>query len=128
MYHQLLLESAQEQVLAELEELFELPTGVRPEEFAQRLVTDLELRAEVRERFEQGRALGKFPLLSRSESDFPPEAREMFLVVGWVPLISTPERPWDRYPYDVDEESYREGLYNGEALTAKSDLRRVSRE
>lgn len=110
-----------------MEELFQLPAGVRPEEFAPRLLCDVELHEAVRTRFEQGRASGKFPLLSRCESDFPPEAKDMFLVVGWVRLISSPERPWDRYPYEGDEESYREDLYNGVASDT-TDLRRFAKE
>ncbi|MDP9477215.1 MAG: hypothetical protein M3R38_16310, partial [Actinomycetota bacterium] len=121
------MDAAQEQMLAELEELFELPAGTPPEEYAQRLATDVKLLAEVRERFEEGKSSGRFPLLSRCESDLPAGARDMFLVVGWRPLISPPERPWDRYPYGGNEEYYREDLYNGVASTT-TDLRRFARE
>jgi hypothetical protein len=124
-HHRRLLEAAREQILAELEELFELPAGTPPEAFTQRLAIDEELRTEVRKRFEQGRSSGKFPLLSRCESDFPTEAKEMFLVVGWRLLVAppaAPEKPWDREPYDGNEEHYREDLYNGIAFAA-TDLR-----
>ncbi|MDP9474290.1 MAG: hypothetical protein M3R38_01055 [Actinomycetota bacterium] len=115
-------------MLAELEELFESPAGTPLEGFAQRLATDEELRAQVRERFEGGRSSGKFPLLSRCESGFPEEAKEMFLVVGWRLLVAppaAPERPWDREPYGGNEEHYREDLYNGIAF-ATTDLRRFA--
>ncbi len=131
-HHGQLLEAAREQMLAELDELFELPAGTPPEVFAQRLATDKELRTEVRERFERGRSSGKFPLLSRCESDFPAGAREMFLVVGWrlfiaPPAAAAPAKPWDRKLYDGNEEHYREDLYNGIAFAA-TDLRRFAKE
>ncbi len=127
--HELLLEAAREQILAELEELFELPAGTPPESFMERLVIDEELRKTVRKRFEQGRSSGKFPLLSRCESHFPKEAREMYLVVGWRLLVSpaAPEKPWDRGPYNGNEEHYREALYNGEA-SAATDLQSFADE
>jgi hypothetical protein len=123
-HHGLLLEAARKQIVAELEELFELPAGTPPESFTQRLVIDEELRKAVRKRFEQGRSSSKYSLLARCESDFPIEAREMFLVVGWRLLVSSaaPEKPWDREPYNGNEEHYREDLYNGVAFAAK-DLR-----
>ncbi len=128
-HHGLLLEAARGQILAELEELFELPAGTPPESFTQWLVIDEGLRKAVRKRFEQGKSSGKFPLLSMCESHFPREARKMFLVVGWRLLVAAspaaPEKPWDREPYNGNEEHYREDLYNGVAFAA-TDLRRFA--
>jgi hypothetical protein len=62
----------------ELEELFEPPAGCSPVEFQVRLEEDEELRKQIRERFERGRASGRFPALSEIWSHLSVKERESF--------------------------------------------------
>lgn len=125
-----LLEAAQEQALAELDDLLERPADVPRETFTQRLLEDRKLRKEVRERFERGKSSGKYPILSRYLSGLPDGVKEVFFAVRWAHLTAppaSPEKPWDYGPYNGNEESYREELYNGMAF-AMTDLRGFSKE
>ena len=101
--------------------------------FAERICQDEGFRAEVRDRFERGRALGGFPRLSALLSGMTPEEQDEFLEGGWTRVVlppapqGSPEYPWDRPPWAGDRESYREDLYSGLAFNF-TDLRTFARE
>ncbi|WP_143527466.1 sigma-70 region 4 domain-containing protein [Rubrobacter xylanophilus] len=99
--------------------------------FAERISEDEGFRAEVKERFERGRALGGFPELSALLAGMSAEGQEEFFETGWtrvaLPPPGPPKDPWDRAPWDGDVEAYRENLYAGMAF-AFSDLRAFARE
>jgi hypothetical protein len=93
--------------------------------FAELVGQDRRFRAEARDRFERGCALGGFPVLSALLSDMVPQEREEFFKDGWIDLVLSPERPenlWDHLPWMGDREAYREDLYSGLAF-AYTDLR-----
>lgn len=93
--------------------------------FAELVGQDRRFRAEARDRFERGCALGGFPVLSALLSDMAPQEREEFFKDGWIDLVLSPERPenlWDHLPWMGDREAYREDLYSGLAF-AYTDLR-----
>ncbi|MEW6635871.1 MAG: hypothetical protein AB1425_03560 [Actinomycetota bacterium] len=126
-------------LLEELKELFGPAFGPALEAYgrslAERLLEDERLVAEVRERFEDGRAAGGFPALSELLSSRSDEEVEEFFRVGWAREVLPPPaegppstgRPWDYAPWDGDREAYREGLYAGMAF-GFSDLRSFARE
>lgn len=99
--------------------------------FAERISQDACFRAEVRDRFERGRALGGFPELSALIGGMSPAELEEFFRDGWTRVALPPpgpsENPWDRAPWDGDVEAYREDLYAGMAF-GFSDLRTFARE
>lgn len=99
--------------------------------FAERISEDEGFRAEIRDRFERGRAWGGFPELSSLLGGMSPEEEDEFFASGWtrvaLPPSSPPEAPWDRAPWAGDREAYREGLYSGLAFTF-TDLRSFARE
>src|SRR5215213_6450611 len=99
--------------------------------FAEAIGKDEGFRAEVRDRFERGRALGGFPKLSALLSGMTPEEKDEFFETGWtrvaLPPPGPPEHPWDRAPWAGDRESYREDLYSGLAFTF-TDMRAFARE
>src|SRR5215213_335511 len=99
--------------------------------FAEALGQDEGFRAEVRDRFERGRALGGFPNLSALLSGMTPGQQDEFFETGWTRLIlpqpGPPTDPWDRAPWAGDREAYREDLYSGLAF-AFTDLRAFARE
>jgi hypothetical protein len=93
---------------------------------------DDELGNQLRERFEQGKSSGKFPLLSGYLSDFMDEEKEEFFRTGWLQMIimsppKPPKEPWDYSPYNGNEDMYRENLCNGVAH-AVTDLRSFAQE
>ena len=97
--------------------------------FAELVGQDRRFRAEARDRFERGCALGGFPVLSALLSDMAPQEREEFFENGWIDLVLPPERPenpWDHLPWMGDREAYREDLYSGLAF-AYTDLRAFAR-
>ncbi|MDX5895285.1 hypothetical protein [Rubrobacter radiotolerans] len=111
--------------LEELKELFGPAFGPAVEAYgrslAERLLQDEGLAAEIRERFEQGRASGKFPALSELLAGKTNEEVEEFFRAGWAREIlprseSISRRPWDYPPWNGDMESYREDLYAGIAF------------
>lgn len=99
--------------------------------FAERISEDEGFRAEIRDRFERGRAWGGFPELSSLLGGMSLEEEDEFFASGWtrvaLPPPGPPENPWDRAPWDGDKEAYREGLYSGLAFTF-TDLRSFARE
>lgn len=99
--------------------------------FAERISEDEGFRAEIRDRFERGRAWGGFPELSSLLGGMSPEEEDEFFASGWtrvaLPPPGPPENPWDRAPWAGDREAYREGLYSGLAFTF-TDLRSFARE
>lgn len=99
--------------------------------FAERISEDEGFRAEIRDRFERGRAWGGFPELSSLLVGMSPEEEDEFFETGWTRVALPPagptEIPWDRAPWDGDKESYREGLYAGMAFSF-TDLRAFARE
>ncbi len=84
-----------EQRYAELDELFgpeiaaygTVPGG----SYAERLMEDEELSTKVRERFEHGRASGKFPALSNFLSNLSSKEKEMFFKTGGMKASSSRE-------------------------------------
>lgn len=131
-----MIEAAYEQVSEELDELLELPAGVSREDFLRRLLRDGKLSSEIRQRFEHGKSSGKFPLLSKFWADVPVDVKkevgeEALFRVIWGSVATPPEppkKPWDYPPWNGDQEDYRESLYEGIALDARSDLRRLAQE
>lgn len=99
--------------------------------FAERISEDEGFRAEIRDRFERGRAWGGFPELSALLGGMSPEEEDEFFSSGWtrvaLPPPGPPENPWDRAPWAGDREAYREGLYSGLAFNF-TDLRAFARE
>lgn len=101
--------------------------------FAERVSEDEGFRAEVRDRFERGRAWGGFPEISGLLAGMTEGERDEFFRTGWTRVVLPPEpagpseKPWDRAPWAGDREAYREDLYAGLAFTF-TDLRAFSRE
>jgi hypothetical protein len=99
--------------------------------FAERISEDEGFRAEIRDRFERGRAWGGFPELSSLLAGMTKEEEDEFFETGWtrvaLPSPGPPENPWDRAPWLGDREAYREDLYSGLAF-AFTDLRAFARE
>lgn len=99
--------------------------------FAERISEDEGFRAEIRDRFERGRAWGGFPELSSLLGGMSPEEEDEFFASGWtrvaLPPPGPPQNPWDRAPWAGDREAYREGLYSGLAFSF-TDLRSFARE
>lgn len=128
-------DARQRRLLEELKGLFGPAFGPALEaygrSFAERISEDEGFRAEIRDRFERGRAWGGFPELSSLLGGMSPEEEDEFFASGWtrVALLpsSPPEDPWDRAPWAGDREAYREGLYSGLAFTF-TDLRSFARE
>jgi hypothetical protein len=131
------LEARRRGLLEELEGLFGPAFGPALEiygrSFVERICQDEGFRAEVRDRFERGRALGECPRLSALLSGMTPEEQDEFFEGGWTRVAlppvpqGPPEHPWDRPPWAGDRESYREDLYLGLAFTF-TDLRTFARE
>ena len=99
--------------------------------FAERISEDEGFRAEIRDRFERGRAWGGFPELSSLLAGMSVEEQDEFFETGWTRVALPPpgpsESPWDRPPWAGDREAYREGLYSGLAFSF-TDLRAFARE
>jgi len=99
--------------------------------FAERISEDEGFRAEIRDRFERGRAWGGFPELSSHLAGMSLEEEDEFFASGWtsvaLPPPGPPKNPWDRPPWAGDREAYREGLYSGLAFDF-TDLRAFARE
>ncbi len=122
-------------VLKELKSLFGPAFGPALEaygrSFAERISEDEGFRAEIRDRFERGRAWGGFPELSSLLAGMSTDEEDEFFASGWTRIVSPPspppENPWDRAPWAGDREAYREGLYSGLAFTF-TDLRAFARE
>lgn len=121
--------------LEELKELFGPAFGPALEaygrSFAERLLEDERWRNEVRERFDEGRARGRFPALSKLLAGASHVEREEFFRTGWVRVVfpqpARPKEPWDYAPWDGNLDAYREDLYGGMAF-AYSDLRAFAQE
>ncbi len=130
-----LTEERRRRLLEELKGLFGPAFGPGVEaygrSFAERISEDEGFRAEARDRFERGRALGGFPELSRLLSGTTPEEQRGFFETGWtsvaLPPPGPPEDPWDRAPWCGDREDYREDLYSGLAFNF-TDMRAFARE
>lgn len=122
-------------LLKELEGLFGPAFGPALEaygrSFAERISEDEGFRAEIRDRFERGRAWGGFPELSTLLAGMTREEEDEFFASGWTRVALPPsepsENPWDRAPWAGDREAYREGLYSGLSFTF-TDLRAFARE
>lgn len=99
--------------------------------FAERVSEDEGFRAEIRDRFERGRAWGGFPELSSLLAGMSPEEEDEFFASGWTRVALPPAGPtgdpWDRPPWDGDKDAYRESLYSGMAFSF-TDLRSLARE
>src|SRR5215218_6938022 len=99
--------------------------------FAELIGKDERFRAEIRDRFEKGRAYGGFPELSSLLAGMSREEADQFFETGWIRLAlpppGPPRDPWDRAPWAGDREAYREDLYSGLAF-AFTDLRAFARE
>jgi hypothetical protein len=106
-----------------------LKTYGRP--FAEQLGRDERFRAEVRDRFERGSALGGFPNLSALLSGMTPTQQDEFFETGWTRHLPLPPGqttdPWNRLPWVGDKGAYREDLHAGMAF-AFSDLPTFARE
>lgn len=128
-------ETQRKRLLNELKGLFGPAFGPALEaygrSFAERISEDEGFRAEIRDRFERGRAWGGFPELSSLLGGMSAEELEEFFASGWTRVALPPpgpsENPWDRAPWAGDREAYREGLYSGLAFTF-TDLRAFARE
>ncbi len=128
-------EERRRRLLEELKGLFGPAFGPGVEaygrSFAERISEDEGFRAEARDRFERGRALGGFPELSALLSGKTPEEQKEFFEIGWtrvaLPPPSPSQDPWDRAPWGGDREGYRENLYSGLAFNF-SDFRTFARE
>ncbi|QYJ15615.1 hypothetical protein Rxycam_01439 [Rubrobacter xylanophilus DSM 9941] len=128
-------EARRRRLLEELKGLFGPAFGPALEaygrSFAERISEDEGFRAEIRDRFERGRALGGFPELSSLLAGMTREEEDEFFETGWTRLVLPPsapsENPWDRAPWLGDREAYREDLYSGLAF-AFTDLRSFARE
>jgi hypothetical protein len=72
------LPDLKERRLAELDELFGPERAAYGESYRERLREDEEVSARVRERFERGEALGKYPALSNYLSNLSAKEKEMF--------------------------------------------------
>ena len=73
-----------ERRLSELDELFGTEQAAYGELYSQRLREDEEVSARVRERFERGKASGKFPALSDFLSNLSAKEKEIFFKTGGV--------------------------------------------
>jgi hypothetical protein len=117
--------------LRELEELFRPALKVYRNSYAERLLKDEGLPAEVRKRFEEGSASGRFPaLMDLLSSGFSDEEVKEFFRTGWMQLATPPprpEKPWDHPPWNGNFEAYSEDLYAGMGF-ARSDLRAFAQE
>jgi hypothetical protein len=132
-YEHWIFKAAHEQIAKEIEELTQAVAAKVPRKaIFVRVVSggDDELPDEFRECFEQGRSSGRFPLLSGYLSDLPDEEKEEFFKAGWLRMFVPPalaEEPWNRPPYNGNEDWYKEALYNGEAAEP-TDLRSFAQE
>ena len=100
--------------------------------FAERLVGDEELVAEICKRFEATRSEGRFPVLSALLTETSDKDLEEFFRSGWAQMVLPPRessmrQPWDLSPWDGDLEAYREDLYAGMAF-GMHDMRAFARE
>src|SRR5918994_5302659 len=86
-----------EQRLVELDELFGPEQAAYGESYRERLREDEELSARVRERFERGKASGKFPALSAYLSNLSAKEKEIFFKSGGIEA----ELPHSIVPEDV---------------------------
>jgi hypothetical protein len=119
----------------ELKELFGPAFGPALEAYgrslAERLLDDERLREEVHERFEEGRAQGRFPALSRYLAGRTNEEIEEFFRLGWARVAPSPAessgKPFDRIPWNGNDDAYREDLYSGMTFCL-SDLRSFAQE
>ena len=88
------LKARQRCLLEELKGLFGPAFGPALEiygrSFAEGIGQDESFRAEVRDRFERGRALGGFPKLSALLSGMTPEEQEEFFEGGWTRVALPP--------------------------------------
>lgn len=120
-------------MLEELKELFGPAFGPAVEAYgrtlAERLCEDDEgFASAVKDRFEEGRASGEFPTLSKLLFGVSDEEIENFFASGWTrivlpePASPTNRKPWDLALWGGDMEAYREALYSGMAF-GFSDLR-----
>jgi hypothetical protein len=99
-------ETQHRRFLEELKELFGPAFGPGVEAygrfFVERLCEDDALVAEVRDRFERGRAEGSFPALGELLSTMPDEERKEFFRTGWARVVlpppAPPRNPWDHPP------------------------------
>jgi hypothetical protein len=102
------------------------------EAFIEELRGDEEFLREIRERFEQGRLHGNYPLLSEVLSGEPEDYREAFLsILGMQAarsLLPPKYQPWDESPFNGSMYAYREELYTGMAYTYEDELRDFAQE
>ena len=121
---------------AELEQL--LGPEVGPDNWAhggahmERLSEDARLAGEIRERYESGRSVGRFPALSGFLAGATDEDIERFFRVAWARIVVLPSappdpKPWDHAPWNGSLESYREDLYAGMTF-GLPDVRALARE
>src|SRR5215207_2734645 len=86
-----------ERRLAELDELFGPERDAYGDSYRERLREDEEVSARIRERFERGKASGKFPALSDFLSNLSAKEKEEFFKTGGVKA----ELPYSLVPEDV---------------------------
>ena len=84
------LPDPEERRLAELDELFGPQRDAYGESYQERLREDEEVSARVRERFERGKASGKYPALSAYLSNLSDKEKEMFFKTEYGPQILGP--------------------------------------
>jgi hypothetical protein len=128
-------EASRRRLLQELKELFGPAFGpalkAYGRSFAECIGQDEGFRAEIRDRFERGRAYGGFPELTALLAGMSREEEDEFFETGWIRLAlpppGPPRDPWDRASWAGDREAYREDLYSGLAF-AFTDLRAFARE
>jgi hypothetical protein len=115
------------QVHEEFRELYRPSIASRMEEKLDELWADPQFFAEVKERFEKGRASGTYPALERHIGHLSEEQRDMSLVVGGhgsalQSFVPREVEPWDEQPFDGSLDSYLEELYGGMAYTYADEL------
>jgi len=102
------------------------------EELMRELPSDETFFEKIRERFEQGRLGGNYPILSKELSDVPDDYRDAFLsVVGMEAsrsLLPSIKQPWDASPFGGSMDAYREELYSGMATYYWDELRDFAQE
>src|SRR5215211_5229745 len=80
----------EERRLAELDELFGPERDTYGESYQERLREDEEVSARVRERFERGKASGKYPALSAYLSNLSDKEKEIFFKTEYGPQLLGP--------------------------------------
>src|SRR5215218_2721210 len=76
-----------ERRLSELNELFGPEEAAYGESYRERLREDEEVSARVRERFERGKASGKYPALSAYLSNLSDKEKEIFFKTEYGPQV-----------------------------------------